>query len=127
MSSEESEERGFWRVRVIEFSELRLVIGQGVINLVLSYTVFMVLEARSSQQQDFDLIQNSLLAIQDSHGALTSNIEKLELNQKLDSLPQGTQNLNDSSSSRIEATKVNSILKGIKLIIPKFTRASVLG
>lgn len=88
----------------------------------------MAPEIRNSQQQvDYEFFKTTWLAIQHSLGHLTSQIEKLELNQNQESIPHGTQHIVDSSSSRTTSTIVNSLLEGIKLEIPKFSGVDILG
>ena len=87
----------------------------------------MAPETRSSNKQDSDFLKQSLIVIQESLGLLTSRIEKLEVGYNVDATSSGNQNWNDSSSSKHGSALSNSLLKGIKLEIPKFTGTDVLG
>ena len=87
----------------------------------------MAPETRSHNSAvDMDFFKSTLLAIQDNITSLGSRIEKLELNQNHSTSIHADQTNNDSSFSGLHSN-ADSLLKGIKLEIPKFSGSDVLG
>ena len=73
-----------------------------------------------------EFFNTTLVLIQDNINNLETLIEKLERNQN-HSNSHNSQTSNDSSSLRITALGADSLLKGIKLEIPQFSRTDALG